>query len=326
MHHSIPDPNLYSERLAFLLHQDEGDVLEAHANWRCTYCGLIVKRRWFATPVLKELFGSAVAVHPRGWDCVLNRFSTTGLHSAFERWSAGVESCVNADIRRGERELVSIIDSIQEPVGFDREAARALIVKGDVMGARGISDAVAASIGRPAPFKRFAGFRSAELWEYLQRKTGGLESYAEVGCPLWGLLPLAAESGLRPALLLRDEPNYWAGGCRVEGVHCATRLLSDQRIRTEPWSGLGRYSVIGTFQYLDHLTQPRDFLEQLFAKSDSAAIILDGVDAPVAIQHVTGWTKESLAYVAHHFGKRMDDDFDAIRASGNVLYLLSEPS
>lgn len=326
VHDSVPDPNLYSEKLAILLHQDERDVLEAHANWRCTCCGLIVKRRWFPESVLKEVFGGAVAVHPRGWDCVLDRFSAKGVQCAFERWAAGVENSVDADIRRGERELRSIIDSIEEPSGFDQYAVLAMIEECDTRGLRGMSAAIAGSIGRPAPFKRFAGFRSSALWDYLQRKTGGFGSYAEVGCPLWGLLPLAAEAGARAALLLRDEPNYWSDGCQVEDIHCAAKLLSDQRISGVPWLDPDRYEVIGIFQYLDHLVRPRRFLEELFAKADSAAVILDSVCAPVAIQHVTGWTKESLAYVAHSFGKRVDDDFDAIRPSGNVLYLLGAAS
>ncbi len=326
VHDSVPEANLYSEKLALLLHRDERDLLEAQANWRCTSCGLIVKRHWFAESVLKELFGTAVAVHPRGWDCVLDRFSVSGVRDAVERWAAGVESSVDTEIRRGERELRSIVDSIAEPLRFDRNAVLELIEQGDADGLRRASDQIAASIGRPAPFKRFAGFRSSELWDYLQRKTGGFGSYAEVGCPLWGLLPLAAEAGAAASFLSRDEPNYWSVGCQVGGVQCTTRLLGDQRIEAAAWSSSNSYEVIGVFQYLDHLIQPRRFLEELFAKADSAAVILDGAEAPVAIQHVTGWTQESVAYLAHCFGKRVDVDFEAIRPSGNVLYLLGAPS
>jgi hypothetical protein len=43
----------------------------------------------------------------------------------------------------------------------------------------------------------------------------------------------------------------------------------------------------------------------------------------VAIQHVTGWTDDSFAFIARLFGTRLHDDFDAIRPSGNRLFLLT---
>ena len=81
--------------------------------------------------------------------------------------------------------------------------------------------------------------------------------------------------------------------------------------------------MIGVFQYLDHLSDPRRFLSQLFGKADSAAVILDDGTAPVAIQHMTGWTEASMTYAATLFGKRIYADFDEIRPSGNALYLLT---
>jgi hypothetical protein len=81
--------------------------------------------------------------------------------------------------------------------------------------------------------------------------------------------------------------------------------------------------LISLFQYLDHLTAPGRFLEELFARAESAAIIMDGIGVPVAIQHVTGWTIDSFAFIARVFGKRLHQDFDPIRSSGNHLFLLT---
>jgi len=323
---SIPGPNLYSEKLALLLGQDEDELRDSHANSRCKNCGLLFKRRWFSESVIRELFAGAVAVHPRGWDAVLDRFSPAGFRRAVELWADGLEQSSAPDVRRGERELCSIIDSITQTSRFDRRASLAAIAEGDVVSLRAMSEAISASIDQPAPFKRFSGFRSHSLWEYLQSRTAGFRDYAEVGCGLWGLLPIAAESGARATYLVRDEPNYWGQGCRKSGVHCTARLLGDRRIAAAPWSGSDRYPLIGIFQYLDHLRDPRRFLSQLFGKADSAAVILDDLAAPVAIQHVTGWTEESLAYVARAFGKRLHADFEAIRPSGNVLYLMTGQS
>jgi hypothetical protein len=321
--HSTPEANLYSEKLAELLGRDERQVLSEHANWRCSDCGLVFKRRWFAPDVIRELFLTAVAAHPRGWDTVLDRFSAAGFQRTIEFWATAVDRQAAPDVRRGERELLSIVDSITAPAGYEPAAVAAAVGRGEVATLRELAPAITASIGEPAAFKRFAGFRSRALWDYLQARTGGFAGYAEVGCPLWGLLPLAADSGCRATFLVRDEPNYWGPGCTNAGVHCLERLLSDRRIAAAPWSAPDRQPVIGLFQYLDHLTAPGRFLEELFARADSAAIIMDGIGDPVAIQHVTGWTDESFAFIARAFGKRLHDDFDAIRPSGNRLFLLT---
>lgn len=320
---STPQPNLYSEKLAELLGADEQRVLHEHANWRCTECGLVFKRRWFAPAVMQNLFRGAVAAHPRGWDAVLDRFSAAGFRQSLEAWAAALDRAARPDVRRGERELLSILDSITNPSGYVPAAAAAAIVAADVATIRALSPAITASIGEPAAFKRFSGFRSRALWEYLQAKTGGFARYAEVGCPLWGLLSLAVEQGSHATYLVRDEPNYWGAACANAGVPCLDRLLAERRIGSARWPAPGRQAIIGLFQYLDHLTAPGRFLTELFAMADSAAIIMDGIGAPVAIQHVTGWTEASFMHVARAFGKRLHTDFDDIRPSGNQLFLLT---
>lgn len=320
---SIPRANLYSEMLAALLNQDEQDLLDSHANWRCRRCGLLYKREWFTEEAIAELFTDALATHPKGWDAVSDRFSPQGFRCSLDRWAGALARSAEPGIRRGRRELTSIIESISKPEGFASSAAVAAIADGDIAALRMMAPAVEASIGEPAAFRRFAGFRSASLWEYLQSRTGGFDTYAEVGCPLWGLLALAADSGVSATFLEREETNYWGPRCVNAGQRCISRLLADRRIGTAAWTASGHYPVIGLFQYLDHVNDPRGFLETLFTKTDSAAVILDGIGAPVAVQHLTGWTEESLNYVADLFGKQLHNDFDAIRPSGNVLYLLA---
>lgn len=321
--HSLPEANLYSESLAQLLSRDEGDLLEEYGNWLCERCGLICKRRWFDDAVVQQLFAEAVAVHPRGWDTVIGRFSPAGFQAALTRWAEGVKTSTASDVRRGDRELRSIIGALSSTSAFDRDTVLQAIAERDVTAVRTWSEAIVSAIGQPAPFSRFSGFRSRRMWDYLEDKTGGVGEYAEVGCPLWGLLPIAHECGSRATFLIRDEPNYWGYGCRVAGQNCVTKLLADSAVDVAEWIAPQRFSMIGLFQYLDHLADPRRFFGQLFAKADSAAVVLDDVAAPVAIQHVTGWTDASMAYVAECFGKILHTDFEAIRPSGNVLYVLS---
>lgn len=322
--HSVAEPNLYSEMLAVILNMDEEQLLDKHPNYRCVKCGLIFKRRWFPSAAISELFAHVVPTHPRGWDAVRSRFSAARFERVVDRWVAAHRRSSAPELRKAQRELTSILDSITQPVGYDPDRAAAAIADGDVEAFRTMASAVAASIGEPEPFKRFSGFRSTALRDYLHRRTDGLRAYAELGCPLWGLLPLAAESTGHATFISREEPNYWGRACVVADEHCAARLLRDPRIRTATWTGPERFSLIGLFQYLDHVADPVEFLRELFGKADSVALILDGGNRPVAIQHVTGWNEQCLAYVAKAFSKRLHVDFDEIRSSGNVLYLLTE--
>ncbi len=324
MEDSTPLANLYSEKLALLLGQDEQRLLERHVNWRCNRCGLLYKREWFSDNTIRALFTGAVARHPKGWDSVSDRFSPLGFMGSLDQWVDALSRSAESAIRRGQRELTSIIESITQPEGFAVQLALVAISDGDADSLRAMAPAVMSSIGVPAPFRRFAGFRSAELWEYLQGRTGGFDAYAEMGCPLWGLLGIAADFGASATYLERDETNYWGAGCVNAGQRCTTRLFGDRRIGRAAWTTSGAYSVIGLFQYLDHVSDPRSFLDALFGKAGSAAVILDGMNAPVAVQHLTGWTDASLEYVAHLYGKRLYSDFEAIRPSGNVLHLLAD--
>lgn len=320
---SLASANLYSEMLARLSGCDEQQLLRDHMNWRCLRCDLIYKRRWFAEPVVRQLFTGAVAKHPKGWDAVLGRFAPEVFERTVDEWSAALNRSDQAATRRGRRELISIVESITRPQGFEPATVIAAIARDDAPAVAGLTQMVMASITEPAPFRRFAGFCSGDLWDYLQLRTGGFDSYAEIGCPLWGLLRIAAGSARQVAFLRREEPNYWSSGCMDSGELCTARLLADQRITDAEWTGPERYSLIGLFQYLDHVGRPWEFLTDLFAKADSAAIILDNVDSPVAIQHLTGWTAGSLGYVADRFGRQLHADYAPIRSSGNVLYLLA---
>jgi hypothetical protein len=324
---SIPGPNLYSEKLAELLGMSEDQLLHEHPNSRCRRCGLIFKRTWFADSAMSSLFSGAVGSHPKGWDAVLNRFSAENFRQTAESWAQAVNMSALPEISRGKRELLSLIDAIPPPDSnsFDRTAVGAAIRRGDVAELGAASAAIAAAIDRPVPFSRFSGFRSQALWDYLQRKTGGFNEYAEIGCPLWGLLPMAAASGVSAFFLSRPEVNYWGASCLDSGTRCSERLLQDDsRVRSADWVEGRRFPLIGVFQYLDHPRAPRRFLRELFGRADSAAVILDTMSSPVAIQHVTGWTESALSYVARCFDKQLHADFDEIEASGNRLYLLAQ--
>lgn len=322
---ATPLPNLYSEMLAGLVGIAEDELLRRMANVRCSRCGLIYKSRRLAGDVTRRLFAECVPSHPRGWDVLSGRFTpdtfqaeVRGYREALDRADAGL-------IGRYRRGLASIVDSIPELEGSE-ESSRLLraIAAGDTDTLRAADTLLREAMHEPAAYKRFSGFSATSLWLYVESTLGEIRSYAEVGCPLWGLLGRARERGRQAVYLTRDEPNYWSTECRQGGVHCVAQLVAAAGVATAGWESRPprRYDAIGVFQYLDHLERPGDFLGELFERAAAAVVILDAVDQPLSVQHLTGWTREPMEWIADRFGCRLDADFADIRPSGNSLFVL----
>ena len=323
---STPPPNLYSEQLSLVLGCDESQLLAAVHNRRCARCGLWYKPRWFRAEGLRSLFTARVPDHPKGWDAVSDRFSMHGFLDQAQACAEAVRAGTTQDVARHRRGLASIIDSI---TGIDaglRHQLLQAIADADMARVQVLAPQLHGHFDQPAAFKRFSGFSSPLLWDWMQSHLGPVQRYAEVGCPLWGQLARAAPGAGTRIYFDRAENNYWGSGCRREGRHCSARLADGGAVQLLPWPpapGLA-LDVIGAFQYLDHLEDPAAFVAEVFEHARALLLILDNVDAPVAIQHATGWGRAPLAWLADAHGKRLVDDFAAITPSGNHAWLLCD--
>ncbi|MGY6587775.1 MAG: hypothetical protein ACXIUB_05735 [Wenzhouxiangella sp.] len=325
--HSHAIPNLYSEKLAGLSGLDETALIERLENVQCDGCGLVYKANWFKPALLETLFRTAVPWHPKGWDAISGRFSPDNFFKELDFYQNALAVNDLEQTARWRRALLSIIDSIPALDNHDeRSAITAAIQTGDCAAVRNREALIRSSMAEPAAFKRFAGFRSHQMWDWFQKKIVQLKAYAEVGCPLWGLLPIAASEGKRAVFLFRAEPNYWGDACRSGGRSCKAALQAQPGIEQQDWEAVKQrqFDLIGLFQYLDHLEDPLHFMVQAFQRAKACAVILDDFSQPTAIQHLTGWTPKTIRWLADKLGCRVHDDFEAIRPSGNVLYLLEK--
>lgn len=325
--HSAPNPNLYSEMLADLTGTCEEDLLERVANVQCSDCGLIYKQQWFPQEQLIRLFRERVPSHPKGWDVLSGRFSPENFQAEVSAYESALARNDRGQTARYRRALSSIIDSIPELNGTpEQNQLLSAIQQGDIATLRAANDLLRRTMSEPTPYKRFSGFSANSLWNYLEGRIGPIERYAEVGCPLWGLIPRAIEHGKIATWLDRPEPNYWSNGCHKQGTHCTDYLINTTGAHRASWSDTleAKHDAIGAFQYLDHLEQPGQFMTELFERANTAAIILDAVDQPVYIQHLTGWTTKAMQWLADKHECRLHDDFEEIRSSGNALYLLQK--
>ncbi len=322
--HSYSLPNLYSEKIAEMLGTPEDEIIKAHANVECVNCGLIYKKQWFNSSALNTLFRSYVPTHPKGWDVVSGRFSVDNFYLELDLYRTALENNDHENISRYKRALASIIDSIdgfsstkegEDILNAIKEEKPESIFK--------YKNVLKSSMNEPSAFKRFSGFSAPVMWDYIDQKCGGIRNYSELGCPLWGLMPHARKNNIEVTFYKRPEINYWSENCKSQNQHCSVFMNKAYGIPLKDWKDKPSKDghVIGFFQYLDHLENPLEFMKDVFESFEVAAVILDGVDNPLAIQHFTGFTEESLQYIADRFGKTLHSDFEAIKPSGNVLYL-----
>ena len=159
--HSTASPNLYSEKLAALSGMEESALVDAAPNVQCRSCGLIYKSRWFARSLLEALFHESVPWHPKGWDAISDRFTPENFFAELERYQAALRAGDRDQSARWRRALLSIVDSIPAMEAHpERTAIESAIEDGDCDAVRNRSDLIRQSMTQPAPFKRFAGFRS----------------------------------------------------------------------------------------------------------------------------------------------------------------------
>lgn len=320
-------PNLYSEKLAALLACDERSLIAALPNQHCARCGLWYKARWFDQATLAQLFGDCVPVHPKGWDALGARFSRANFEAELALLSQALAAGEHALAARHRRGLISIVQSlvgVADTVAGD--ALCAALARDDLGFVQAALTRLPQDFGAPFAFRRFSGFSADALWVWVESKLGAVKRYAEVGCPLWGQLAPRAQRGVACWTLDRAESNYWGAQCRQNGQHCAQALCAAAPVQAADWAARDdlKLELIGALQYLDHLDRPLDFVAECFKAAPALLLILDGVDAPSAIQHRSGWNAAAIAWLAAQFGKTVHADFAAIGASGHRAWLLAD--
>lgn len=319
--------NLYSEQLALLLGVAEDALLATVSNVECLDCGVWWKPRWFAAADLQRLFGQQVPDHPKGWDAGSGGFGAAALRRQVAAHAAARAVGDGLAVARAGRTLRSILLASAVPaVAPLLEAAEAALVAGDSAALAALADR-AETLGVFAverPFSRFVGFGDAGLWDWLQAEVGPIRRLGEVGCPQWGFLVRPCAAAVERFYLRRTEANYWAEGCRRGGVHCLSAACGSARIAVHDWAAAAELELdlLGAYQYLDHLEDPRGFLGEALRAAPALLLILDGIDQPTAIQHLTGWTESALARLAHAAGGRVAAEYAPIRDSGNRAWLI----
>jgi len=324
--HSHASPNLYSEKISRFLKLDEQELLDVLRNVRCVRCGLIFKRQWFVPSILRILFNELIQIHPRGWDTISGRFSPAQFFKELEFFKTAVEAGDAENKARWSRGLVSILSAIPDrDLRFNREECLGALESRKFKYFMDNQSLIAASFESPIDFSRFTGYSVKSLWDYVSHEIRPVATYAEIGCPLWGMYKIVPP-GVKKIFLTRDEPNFWSDRCRIDGFTCVEAMMRENdSVEMMSLNSLNKHQIdlISVFQYLDHLENPLIFFKSIFFAARAALFVIEDPElTPPHAQHFTGWTAEAFQYAAKSLGIVVDDSYQGAKAQGHSVYLL----
>ena len=181
-------------------------------------------------------------------------------------------------------------------------------------------------IDKPQEFKRFSGFESQSLWDFLLSKIN-IQTYGEIGCPRWGLFELAKKEKKKLIFIENLEKNFWGKKCIIGKKNCnflAQKKIKFKKIKFKKNSHK-KIDLVGIFQYLDHVRDPLKFIRKILLISKNQAFIVDrfrDFDNTVYIQHFTGWSKKPFEWVAKKFQRKIFSNFYDFKKTENNLFLI----
>lgn len=297
--HGRCNKNLYSEFLSKIIKVDEENLIDYIKDYKCLNCNLIYKNYWFKDEVLLELFSRKILLHPKGMDIHKNNFNKKSFLNEIKkfRFYYNKNSILH---NKSKRTIGSIVSAIRKNSLLKKELIKEINLKElNFVKITAISNKLSKFITYPKKFSRYVGYNDLSFWKFIKKNSNKIYSYAEVGCPSWGLLKKAKEDGKKIFFYKRKEKNFWQ-----EDKGCLKKTKLEKKEIITNIKKLKKISLFGIIEYLDHLNNPYKFMKEINSLSKNFFIILEKDNK--GIQHFTGWTKKSLNLLSYKLKKKVN--------------------
>ena len=297
--HSQCKKNLYSEFLSKIIKVEEESLIRYIKNYKCSNCDLIYKNYWFKDEVLKELFSKKILLHPKGMDIHSNSFNKKNFLNEIKKFKYyhNKDSILH---NKAKRTIGSIVSAIKKNSLYKDKLIKEINLKKlNFENISKISFKVMKFITYPKKFSRYVGYNDRSFWNFIKKNSIKINSYAEVGCPSWGLIEKAKKDKKKIFFYKRKENNFWN---EEKGCLKKTKLKKKEIITN--LNKLKNISLFGIIEYLDHLNNPYKFVKEVSSASNNFFIILENNNK--GIQHFTNWTKKSLNFLSLKLNKRVN--------------------
>ena len=318
--------NMYSEQISKYLKIKENNLIDYLKNLKCTKCGVIFKKYWFNKKTLIKIFNEIIPIHPKGWDTISNKFSIKYFKKLLIKFKRLLERGgeKKLELNKVSRELISIADSVSVSKVNEKKSKNRLINSIKFKNLKQLEinlEYLKNKFKNPEDFKRFKGFNSKNLEKYIESKIGRIETYGEIGCPLWG--GLQHFSNKKHCKFIKGLPfQFWGAKCRSNSNLCHNKLKSCVKKYNQLPRLKNKIDYMAIYLYLDHVINPIKFLKNTLKISNSIGLILESSKDGVPVQHFTGWNKEAIQFIAKKFNKKLDKSFSPIKKTGKDFFLI----
>ncbi len=295
--------NRYTEEFSNLIRVEPDYLMHNISQRICVKCKLVFKRRWFKKKILNIIYNKIAPHHPNGWDIYSNKFSKKYFTNLLLKLKNQTNELKKNILKRS---LISIIQSIDDKnIKIKRmiEKFSDLINSDEYKIKNSDKKKILKLITKPKKFSRFTGFNDYELFDFIIKKTGKLENYTEIGCPLWGMHKIAKEKNLKTYHIRPDYDFFWGKNCKKNSVKCEIKLGETKFLNFNKLKK--KYDYIGIYNYIDHINNLSKFLKLVFQRFKSVGIIQEDKVRGYPIQHNYGINYDCMRYIAKKYEKKL---------------------
>ena len=258
-----------------------------------------------------ELFSKKISLHPKGMDIHSNYFNKKNFLNEINKLKFYHNKNLTLH-NKSKRTIGSIVSAIQKNSLLKKKLIKEINLKKlNFSKIFNISNKLSKFITYPKKFSRYVGYNDLRFWKFIKKNSNKIYSYAEVGCPSWGLLKKAKEDGKKIFFYKRKENNFWN---EEKGCLKKTKLKKCEVITNI--KKIKKISLFGIIEYLDHLNNPYKFMKEIDLISENFFVILE--EDNKGIQHFTSWTKKSLNFLSYKL-KRNINIFNNYTKEKNII-------
>ena len=320
--------NIYSYFLSKILNLKENFILRNMQNYKCQKCKLIYKKKWLYSKTIKKIYKDYQPTHPGGLNSLNKNFGKkkfieliNGLKQLHDKKKYDLYD-------RKKREIVKILNStnnnknnfiklkkkfIQKLVNNDLE-----YIKLNYLNLSNL-------INKPKIYSQFAGFRSQEISNYYNKiiNLKNINSYAEVGCPLWGNYNYFNKHWIKQYFINIDEKNFWKADKKIS-ENCLKYLSRSVKVLSK--KNLKQIDFVGIYNFLDHLENPLKFFNKELKNVKFYGIICEDISLSKKIdcQHFSSWSHSSIMFLSKKIGFTICHKPTRLGNSNYKLYILKQ--
>ncbi len=320
--------NIYSFFLSKILNIKESFILKSMQNYKCEKCELIYKKKWLYPKVIEKIYKTYQPSHPGGLNTLKKNFGKAKFINLVKEYEYFCKKKKYELSDRKKREIIKILkftnnkkdNFLKLKKRFIRE-----LVDNNLKYIHSNYLTLSNLIDKPKIYSQFSGFRSDEISRYLNKNINlkNINSYAEVGSPLWGNYDYFNKKWIKQYFININEKNFWKADLRMKDN--SLKFLS-KRVKLLNKRNLKQVDFVGIYSFLDHLENPLKLFKSILKDTKFFGIIFEDISLSKKIdcQHFSSWNHNSLKFLSKKIGYTIYKKPMRLKNSIFKLYILEK--